>query len=156
MTWPPPWTRRPLCRIQPAAGDVSTPMSWSALTPRGVSPSPQTFSRGKADFSRRTTSRPARASQYAALEPAGPAPTTITSAEAAAPLLSGTSCAPSRTLPDLVNQFTKSPGPSLGPAVRKGTAAPGQTGCGGPIGSSGSGGIGYGSGTGGGVGSVGD
>src|SRR4051812_47255988 len=126
MTCPPPWTRRPLCRIQPAAGDVSTPRSWSALTPRGVSPSPQTFSRGKAAFSRTTTSRPARASQYAALEPAGPAPTTITSAEGVATLLSGTSTPPFEPPQDFVNQFTKSPGPSLGPAVRKGTPAPGS------------------------------
>src|SRR3954469_22378917 len=106
MTWPPPWTRRPLCRTHPAAGDVSTPRSWSALTPRGVSPSPHTFSRGKVAFSRTTTSRPARASQYAALDPAGPAPTTTTSAEGVPTLLSDTATPPSRTDQDFVNQFT--------------------------------------------------
>ena len=61
------------------------PMSSSAFTPRGVSPSPQTFSRGNAAFSRTTTSRPACASHQAALEPAGPAPTTTTSARRSLP-----------------------------------------------------------------------
>ncbi len=56
------------------------PMSMSARVPRGVRPSPQTFSRGKLLFSSNATSSPAPASQYAALLPAGPAPTTITSA----------------------------------------------------------------------------
>ena len=37
------------------------PRATSSLTPRGVRPSPQTFSRGKAVFSSSTTCRPARA-----------------------------------------------------------------------------------------------
>src|SRR3954469_14210668 len=85
MTSPPPWTRKPLWRTHPAAGEVSIPMSSRALTPRGVSPSPQTFSRGNVAFSRTTTSRPAWASHQAAHEPAGPAPTTTTSARCDAP-----------------------------------------------------------------------
>jgi NADH-quinone oxidoreductase subunit A len=48
-------------------------------TARGVSPSPQVFSLGSAFLSSRTTSHPALASQYAQLDPLGPAPTTITS-----------------------------------------------------------------------------
>ncbi len=69
-------------RIQPASGEVSTPIATSAFTARGVRPSPQTFSRGKAVFSSTSTSRPVRARWYAVAEPAGPAPTTMTSASA--------------------------------------------------------------------------
>ena len=52
---PPPMARSPVLRAQ---DPVSTPMRMSSETARGVSPSPQTLSRGKADFSRTTTSRP--------------------------------------------------------------------------------------------------
>src|SRR6185503_5760529 len=45
-----------------------------------VSPSPQNLSRGKAALSITITSRPARASVMAAAAPAGPPPTTATSA----------------------------------------------------------------------------
>src|SRR3712207_1600427 len=74
-----PYTTLFRSRTQPGAV-VSTPMSARALTPRGVRPSPQTFSRGNSAFSRTATSRPAVARCQAALDPAGPAPTTRTSA----------------------------------------------------------------------------
>src|SRR5580700_8368828 len=54
-------------------------MSASWRTARGVSPSPQVFSRGNSFFSTNTTSHPASASQYPHEAPAGPAPTTTTS-----------------------------------------------------------------------------
>src|SRR5690606_36651877 len=47
---------------------------------RAVSPSPQHLSRGNVALSTTTTSRPARARLVAAADPAGPAPTTTTSA----------------------------------------------------------------------------
>lgn len=73
-----PATQRiPRERVQPGA-ETSTPIRINWCTARGVSPSPHTFSRGKRAFSRRITSTPARARWYAAEEPAGPAPTTIT------------------------------------------------------------------------------
>ena len=72
--------RSPMLRTQPLAGLVSTPIATSCLTARGVSPSPQTFSRGNAVFSSTRTSRPCRARWYAVALPAGPAPTTMTSA----------------------------------------------------------------------------
>ncbi len=56
------------------------PMSISVFTARGVSPSPQTFSRGKEVFSSSSTSRPVWASAWAVALPPGPAPTTMTSA----------------------------------------------------------------------------
>ena len=46
---------------------------------RPVTPPPQGLSRGKRARSRRSTLAPAEASRYAHVEPAGPAPTTITS-----------------------------------------------------------------------------
>ncbi len=73
-------TRRPRLCSQPASWLTSMPISMSARVPRGVSPSPQTFSRGNVVFSSSRTSSPAVASQYAALLPDGPAPTTMTSA----------------------------------------------------------------------------
>src|SRR5580692_6645307 len=54
-------------------------MSANWRTARGVSPSPQVFSRGNSFFSTTTTSHPASASQYPHEAPAGPAPTTTTS-----------------------------------------------------------------------------
>src|SRR4029079_1180193 len=54
-------------------------MSLSCLTARGVSPSPQVFSRGNCLRSTHTTSWPASANQYDAAAPAGPPPTTSTS-----------------------------------------------------------------------------
>ena len=66
--------------MKPLASLVSMPMSTSVLTARGVSPSPQTFSRGNAVFSSSSTSSPAWASACAVAEPPGPAPTTMTSA----------------------------------------------------------------------------
>ena len=56
------------------------PMATSCLVARGVRPSPQTFSLGNSVFSSSRTSRPDLARWYAVVEPAGPAPTTITSA----------------------------------------------------------------------------
>ena len=53
--------RSPLFRSQPSCSLIGTPMRTSALTPRGVSPSPQTFSRGNVAFSSTSTSIPARA-----------------------------------------------------------------------------------------------
>src|SRR5262249_20963083 len=76
---PPAMTRTPLLCCQPASSLTSMPMSTRARVPRGVSPSPHTFSRGKVAFSRSRTSSPALASQYVALLPAGPAPTTMAS-----------------------------------------------------------------------------
>lgn len=75
--------RMPRERVQPGA-EMSTPIRISWCTARGVRPSPQTFSRGKRAFSSRITSTPARARWYAADEPAGPAPTTITCASSPA------------------------------------------------------------------------
>ncbi len=49
--WPPPMTRRPRLCSQPACSLTSMPMSTRARVPRGVSPSPQTFSRGNVVFS---------------------------------------------------------------------------------------------------------
>ena len=57
--WPPPMMRSPTLCAQPLAGLVSMPISMSCLTARGVSPSPHTFSRGNAVFSRSSTSSPA-------------------------------------------------------------------------------------------------
>jgi len=54
------WVRSPITRSK-RGSSVSTPMSWIALTERGVRPSPQTFSRGKAAFSTTVTSMPWRA-----------------------------------------------------------------------------------------------
>ena len=48
------------------------PMSSSWRTARGVSPSPQVFSRGKRFFSTTSTRWPASASQYPVAAPAGP------------------------------------------------------------------------------------
>jgi hypothetical protein len=59
MRPPPPMIRRPLLRSHPSPSEIGTPMPVSAFTARGVSPSPQTFSRGKVDFSSMSTSRPA-------------------------------------------------------------------------------------------------
>ncbi|SBT63136.1 geranylgeranyl reductase family [Micromonospora sediminicola] len=77
---PPPITRRPLLCSQPASGEVSTPIRISCRTARGVSPSPQTFSRGNSVFSSSSTRTPCRARWYAVADPPGPAPTTMTSA----------------------------------------------------------------------------
>src|SRR5205807_542363 len=74
--------RRPSTRANPGSS-VSTPISSSNFTARGVRPSPQGFSRGKAALSTRATSTPWRARKYAAVDPPGPAPTTRTSTEAA-------------------------------------------------------------------------
>lgn len=64
---------------------MSMPIRMSWCTARGVKPSPHTFSRGKWAFSRSRTSMPALARWKAADEPAGPAPTTITSASSPDP-----------------------------------------------------------------------
>ncbi len=72
--------RRPLFRSQPSLSATGTPIAVSALTARGVRPSPQTFSLGKRLFSKTSTSSPAVARWNAVDDPAGPAPTTITSA----------------------------------------------------------------------------
>src|SRR5436305_712086 len=72
-------TRRPRLCSQPASSLTSMPMSISARAPRGVSPSPQTFSRGKLRFSTTATSSPPPASQSSALLPAGPAGATCVS-----------------------------------------------------------------------------
>ncbi len=93
---PPPRSRRPLLRIQPSETSVRRPSWSSSCTARGVRPSPQTFSRGKEDFSSTRTRRPASARCRASVEPAGPAPTTSTSA----------SCV--SMVPPLVKVFTKS------------------------------------------------
>src|SRR5690349_16257283 len=85
--------RRPLLCSQPALGETSIPMSTSCLTARGVRPSPQTFSLGKADFSSSSTSSPALARWYAVVDPAGPAPTTITSALPSTGLVAASSAA---------------------------------------------------------------
>ncbi len=61
MRPPPPMIRRPLFRSQPSLSGSGTPIAVSALTARGVRPSPQTFSRGKWLFSSTSTSRPALA-----------------------------------------------------------------------------------------------
>src|SRR5919199_4434659 len=57
-------------------------MSSSWRTARGVSPSPQVFSRGNCFFSTTITSWPASANQCAHADPAGPPPTTRTSCSA--------------------------------------------------------------------------
>ena len=62
----------------------SRPRSSSRRNAAVVSPSPQHLSRGKVALSISTTSRPSRASVMAAAVPAGPAPTTATSAAASA------------------------------------------------------------------------
>src|SRR5262245_56056841 len=54
------------------------PSATSWRTARGVRPSPQTFSLGNAVLSSRTTSSPAWARYVAAVDPPGPAPTTMT------------------------------------------------------------------------------
>ena len=59
------------------------PCRGAACTARGVSPSPQVFSRGKVLRSTTATSWPWRASQYAAAAPAGPPPMTSTSKDRA-------------------------------------------------------------------------
>src|SRR3954452_8503821 len=82
-------TRRPRLCSQPLASLTSMPISTRARVPRGVRPSPQTFSRGNDVFSISATSSPAVASQYAALLPAGPAPTTTTSASLPRPGATG-------------------------------------------------------------------
>ena len=56
------------------------PSSCSSATARGVRPSPHALSRGNVAESITSTSRPPRAAQAAAADPAGPAPTTTTSA----------------------------------------------------------------------------
>ncbi|MCP9966096.1 hypothetical protein LUX39_14340 [Actinomadura madurae] len=75
---PAPMRRMPSLRNQPGVV-MSTPREWSSRTAWGVRPSPQIFSRGKDVFSRTRTSRPERARWVAAADPAGPAPTTMTS-----------------------------------------------------------------------------
>src|SRR5262245_29856716 len=62
---------------------MGIPIPASAFTARGVSPSPHPFPRGNRAFSSTSTSRPAWARRKAADEPAGPAPTTMTSAVSA-------------------------------------------------------------------------
>ncbi len=102
-------TRRPRLRSQPFSSVVSMPIAISDRTARGVSPSPQTFSRGNSVFSSSSTRRPWRARWNAAEEPPGPAPTTMTSAswELVATVIT------SRL--GLVKVFTKSSGLSLEP-----------------------------------------
>ena len=75
---PCPIERRPSKRWKPSSCSAR-PMSCSWRTARGVSPSPQVFSRGKRFFSTTSTRRPRAASQNAAAAPDGPAPTTNTS-----------------------------------------------------------------------------
>ena len=55
---PPPTIRRPLLCTHPADSLVSMPMAIICLTARGVRPSPQTLSRGKAVFSSSATDMP--------------------------------------------------------------------------------------------------
>src|SRR5690606_1667220 len=62
----------------PRAHSASPSRSISAIA-RGVRPSPQVLSLGKVAASATTVSSPARAAHAAALDPAGPAPTTSTS-----------------------------------------------------------------------------
>ena len=76
---PNPLIRRPRCRIR-ASSHSPSPSRSSSATARGVSPSPQALSRGKFAASMTSTSRPALAAHAAAADPAGPAPTTTTSA----------------------------------------------------------------------------
>ena len=64
---------------QSGMSEGSSPRSSSSRRASVVSPSPQHLSRGNTAASARTTSRPERAAQAAAAEPAGPAPTTRTS-----------------------------------------------------------------------------
>src|SRR6185437_3305530 len=85
----------------------------------GVNPSPQTFSRGNVVFSSTSTSSPAVASQYAALLPDGPAPTTMTSAVPARARGPTGGASPSATVP------ATAPGPTVG-------ASPSATGVGRP------------------------
>ncbi len=59
--------------------DSSKPSSVSTATARGVSASPQVFSRGNSLRSSSATSKPARASKPAASAPPGPAPATTMS-----------------------------------------------------------------------------
>ena len=77
--WPKPCARSPWLTVW-ARSQSSRPSRWSSPTARGVSPSPQVLSRGKTAASAITTSAPERAAQAAAADPAGPAPTTSTSA----------------------------------------------------------------------------
>src|SRR3954466_7885947 len=65
---------------------------------RGVSPSPQVLSRGNTAASARTTSRPERAAQAAAAEPAGPAPITRTSVATGTALAGTGSSVPAGTV----------------------------------------------------------
>ncbi len=73
-----PYVRRASIRTNPGSSG-SMPNFWIARTPLGVSPSPQTFSRGKVALSISMTSMPWLARWWAVAEPPGPAPTTRTS-----------------------------------------------------------------------------
>ena len=115
-------------------------MATSWRTARGVSPSPQILSRGKADFSRSSTSTPAFARWYAALAPAGPAPTTMTSAcraSAVVRVMRGTSsiglrgvrcahvnCFTSQALSRSLEAWVTSRDPTPGPSRRTSKPAP--------------------------------
>src|SRR5690606_5585303 len=81
-----PWAtaRSPSWRWWRAAIAGSRPMARSWCTARGVSPSPQVLSRGKALRSSTQTSWPALASQKPAAAPAGPPPMTRTSCRSVA------------------------------------------------------------------------
>src|SRR6185437_14992721 len=89
----------------------------------GVNPSPQTFSRGNVVFSSTSTSSPAVASQYAALLPDGPAPTTMTSAVPARARGPTVGASPSATV------SATAPGPTVGasPSATVPATAPGPT-----------------------------
>ena len=76
---PNPDIRSPWCAIRPSSHGPSPSSCISAMA-RGVRPSPQALSRGNWAESITSTSRPLRAAHAAAAEPAGPAPTTTTSA----------------------------------------------------------------------------
>src|SRR5580704_15139133 len=67
-------------RARPPKRSNVTPMSRRISTACGATPSPHVLSRGKRLRSRRSTSTPEHASVCAAAAPAGPAPTTMTSA----------------------------------------------------------------------------
>src|SRR3954452_6147928 len=124
---PPPMIRSPLLCSQPACSEVSMPIDTSDRTARGVSPSPQTFSRGNEVFSSSSTSWPARARWCAVAEPPGPAPTTITSASRlAAGCTLATSTDGSGCACELIHEggaasvYGAGPGPAEGPVQRTG------------------------------------
>src|SRR4051812_37045148 len=106
--WPKPWARSPWLTVW-ARSQSSRPSRCSSQTARGVRPSPQVLSRGKTAASAITTSAPARAAHAAAADPAGPAPTTSTSAYAGGLV--------TRSLSQGAVRRRESPGPTSGVAL---------------------------------------